>query len=267
MQLGSCPECTMSTTCSCFGSVRFGYGTNWTTWRSVSGTIQCIDSVFGDPSPGHGKICQCDQPNEHCTATFAQMVGTDVATGRIDGSSDAALDAECCALCFANAECSFWVRVSGNEGPKTCWLKTNAGAQSAQMDRRGGWKQALVVNFASATPPTLPSLVQPSSRAPTVVLQRKFSAEFGMRMGINFGFVVGAVLAALVLVTMVSVGSLALSARRVSHGSMARHLFVPPRSTCRNRYAELRSVPEETELLGDDDELEDPRRALWQPME
>lgn len=55
-----CLECTFSRTCTCEGEVRFGYGSQWTSWVSASGPIECNASFFhADPFPGHGKLCQC----------------------------------------------------------------------------------------------------------------------------------------------------------------------------------------------------------------
>lgn len=45
--------------CACNGYVRFGYGSNWTQWSPVTGSVHCKTSQFGDPIPGQGKVCQC----------------------------------------------------------------------------------------------------------------------------------------------------------------------------------------------------------------
>lgn len=54
-----CELCTTGPQCYCSGFARYGYGDQWTAWRAVSGSVECTSSVFGDPYPGHGKICQC----------------------------------------------------------------------------------------------------------------------------------------------------------------------------------------------------------------
>jgi len=55
----NCSECTMSDQCTCYGDVRFGYGTVFTPWQPVTGNIRCDASTFGDPTPGQGKVCEC----------------------------------------------------------------------------------------------------------------------------------------------------------------------------------------------------------------
>jgi len=49
----------MSDQCTCYGDVRFGYGTVFTPWQPVTGNIRCDASTFGDPTPGQGKVCEC----------------------------------------------------------------------------------------------------------------------------------------------------------------------------------------------------------------
>jgi len=46
-------------TCACNGTVKFGVGNKWSQPQRISGSIQCSDSVFGDPSPGVAKTCVC----------------------------------------------------------------------------------------------------------------------------------------------------------------------------------------------------------------
>merc|ERR1712232_1489521 len=58
---GTFASCTSSRNCNCNGRVRMGYGNRWTSWRDVSGSIQCTNGAFGgDPAPGQAKECQCD---------------------------------------------------------------------------------------------------------------------------------------------------------------------------------------------------------------
>merc|ERR1719182_118744 len=58
---GTFASCTSSRNCNCNGQVRMGYGNRWTSWRDVSGSIQCTNGAFGgDPAPGQAKECVCD---------------------------------------------------------------------------------------------------------------------------------------------------------------------------------------------------------------
>ena len=45
--------------CACTGTVKFGAGSKWSPPKRVSGSIQCSDTVFGDPDPGVRKTCVC----------------------------------------------------------------------------------------------------------------------------------------------------------------------------------------------------------------
>jgi len=63
-----CAECTMNRTCTCDGFVRFGYGSKWSQWQNVSGSVSCDSSAFGDPYPRHGKVCMC-MPRVYTCAT------------------------------------------------------------------------------------------------------------------------------------------------------------------------------------------------------
>eukprot|EP00933_Yihiella_yeosuensis_P052061 TRINITY_DN50049_c0_g1_i1.p1 TRINITY_DN50049_c0_g1~~TRINITY_DN50049_c0_g1_i1.p1 ORF type:complete len:789 (+),score=65.65 TRINITY_DN50049_c0_g1_i1:240-2369(+) len=48
--------------CQCTGLVRYGIGSQFSSWKKVSGSIDCTNGVFGDPAPGMGgKACQCSQ--------------------------------------------------------------------------------------------------------------------------------------------------------------------------------------------------------------
>lgn len=67
------PDCTMEKQCSCVGYVRLGYGGTWSSWKDVSGSIDCTNSVFGgDPVPGQAKECQCKK--YECTCENGQKV-------------------------------------------------------------------------------------------------------------------------------------------------------------------------------------------------
>lgn len=74
---GGCAECTMSAACRCNGFVAFGYGGTWTPWRAVSGAVDCSTTEFGDPYPGHDKVCLCsrrpDKPDEPTAASFRMI--------------------------------------------------------------------------------------------------------------------------------------------------------------------------------------------------
>ncbi|CAE7576418.1 unnamed protein product [Symbiodinium natans] len=50
--------CDLSSTCSCNGIVRYGFADKWLL-REVTGSVQCSNSVFGDPYSGQAKECQC----------------------------------------------------------------------------------------------------------------------------------------------------------------------------------------------------------------
>jgi len=63
-----CAECTMNRTCACDGFARFGYGSKWSEWKNVSGTVSCDSTEFGDPYTGHGKVCMC-MPQVYTCAT------------------------------------------------------------------------------------------------------------------------------------------------------------------------------------------------------
>jgi len=54
-----CPDCNMSPSCACDGYVKFGHGSAWSGWVSVSGGITCDSQAFKDPLPGRDKICMC----------------------------------------------------------------------------------------------------------------------------------------------------------------------------------------------------------------
>ena len=45
--------------CPCNGMVKFGVGNKWSQPKRVNGSIQCNDSIFGDPAPGDLKTCVC----------------------------------------------------------------------------------------------------------------------------------------------------------------------------------------------------------------
>jgi len=47
--------------CPCNGQVRYGFSWDgiFTSWRKVTGSIGCNNSVFGDPIPGKVKACYC----------------------------------------------------------------------------------------------------------------------------------------------------------------------------------------------------------------
>jgi len=86
-----------------------------------------------------------------CTATFSEMDGINVATVRVDGTSDSDLDSACCEQCSARGLCAFWVRESGSSGQKRCWLKRDAGRQTDRSDRRGGYAAKAAKSFCQAT--------------------------------------------------------------------------------------------------------------------
>mmetsp|Transcript_59827 Transcript_59827/g.129629 ORF Transcript_59827/g.129629 Transcript_59827/m.129629 type:complete len:798 (-) Transcript_59827:211-2604(-) len=50
-------DCMEGSICNCYGLMRFGFGFNWSAWQQ--GPAECSVTGFGDPLPGHSKICQC----------------------------------------------------------------------------------------------------------------------------------------------------------------------------------------------------------------
>lgn len=58
-QANQCPECTMSSDCECSGMVKFGYGSDWSKWKRVSGKIECTSAAFGATSSTQGRLCLC----------------------------------------------------------------------------------------------------------------------------------------------------------------------------------------------------------------
>jgi len=45
--------------CACHGEVQYGANGRFSEWRAVSGSVNCGNSVFGDPIPGVVKACYC----------------------------------------------------------------------------------------------------------------------------------------------------------------------------------------------------------------
>jgi len=105
---GTFASCTSSRNCNCNGQVRMGYGNRWTSWRDVSGSIQCTNGAFGgDPAPGQAKECQCAGGFEllrsgscpankqvsraECLAA-AQAVGADSGKTSLDGGNNGGLN-------------------------------------------------------------------------------------------------------------------------------------------------------------------------------
>jgi len=105
---GTFASCTSDRNCNCNGQVRMGYGNRWTSWRDVSGSIQCTNGAFGgDPAPGQAKECQCAAGFEllrsgscpankqvsrsECLAA-AQAVGADSGKTSLDGGETGGLN-------------------------------------------------------------------------------------------------------------------------------------------------------------------------------
>ena len=45
--------------------MRYGAAPKWSRWRKMrrgEDAVQCGNDIFGDPSPGVGKQCQCELP-------------------------------------------------------------------------------------------------------------------------------------------------------------------------------------------------------------
>ena len=47
--------------CICTGSVKYGAQGKWSSYKPSTSSIRCVNSVFGDPYPGVGKACYCNQ--------------------------------------------------------------------------------------------------------------------------------------------------------------------------------------------------------------
>lgn len=103
---------------------------------ACSGCPMCTNTEAPTPTPTPAPT------PEACKATFTgqDLAGADVTSVRIQGTSDAQLDAACCDACEGNSQCTFWVRSSGNTGPATCWLKKYPGRYFPNAGRRGGMK-------------------------------------------------------------------------------------------------------------------------------
>jgi len=97
------------------------------------------------------KLAQAATKQVSCGgATFHDLVGTEVASTTITGDSTLGLDNTCCEACSSNAECEFWVRESGTEGVKTCWLMMQPqGTPHEMKNRRGGFKADPIAEYTS----------------------------------------------------------------------------------------------------------------------
>merc|ERR1712039_532780 len=55
------PYSKLSTEGVCYGKVRMGYGSTWTSWRQTWGQFSCSNRFFGrDPVRGQAKECICE---------------------------------------------------------------------------------------------------------------------------------------------------------------------------------------------------------------
>lgn len=80
---GGFANCTQSRTCACDGEARLGFGTKWTKWKPVAGTIECSNEAFNeDPFFGQAKECQC---RKACPAAI-QVGGVDKEQGKRAGA-------------------------------------------------------------------------------------------------------------------------------------------------------------------------------------
>merc|ERR1719296_737211 len=63
------PTCTLLSTGQCIGRARFGKDDKWTSWKSVTGQLECTREFFDnqDPYPNMAKECQCDDGQAHPT--------------------------------------------------------------------------------------------------------------------------------------------------------------------------------------------------------
>ena len=105
-------------TCFCPGSVRFGHKetSRWSIPHNVAGSIQCSNSIFGDPAYGAAKTCEC---NAHHTPTLQAVsnIGRDSCTSSAPcsvckGDCDSDNDCQGSLKCFQR---------NGNDpGPQGC---------------------------------------------------------------------------------------------------------------------------------------------------
>jgi len=99
------------------------------------------ETVRTNKRGGWNKICG-DPNNPKCGAVFQEIHSSQVAVFRVCGRTDAQLDAECCKKCKDNNLCEKWVRETGKEGWRWCWLRRAGNNQRrAHNTRRGGWKE------------------------------------------------------------------------------------------------------------------------------
>jgi hypothetical protein len=85
---GTFASCTSDRNCNCNGYVRMGYGNRWTSWRDVSGSIQCTNGAFGgDPAPGQAKECVCNAAPE-VNFIGAHATGLGLCEGDCDDDND-----------------------------------------------------------------------------------------------------------------------------------------------------------------------------------
>ena len=82
-----------------------------------------------------------------CGATMLQEIaGTTVSTVAWLGETEAARDASCCAQCYANPACMFWVRPV-SAGSPLCYLRSNP---AGQPPAAGAQYPPMVASFRSA---------------------------------------------------------------------------------------------------------------------
>jgi hypothetical protein len=74
--------CTMPTSASCHGEVRYGYGNKWIT-KNMDGQFQCSNGVFTDPSYGQAKECQCKTPTTVAATTTTTLSAEEIEAQQI----------------------------------------------------------------------------------------------------------------------------------------------------------------------------------------
>jgi len=100
------------------------------------------ETVRTNKRGGWNRLCG-NPANPACQAVFQEIHSSQVEAIRVCGKTDAQLDAECCAKCKGNNLCEKWVRETGKEGWRWCWLRRAGNNQlRAHGSRRGGWKDA-----------------------------------------------------------------------------------------------------------------------------
>jgi len=117
-------------------------------WGNYGNRVCYLRKNGGGPSwswtkrGGWNKICG-DHRAPKAFATFQEMAGILVATERVCGLNNTAIDTQCAFKCISNSLCDYWVRDKNKDGFTTCWLRkfNTKPTKSANANRRGGYRQ------------------------------------------------------------------------------------------------------------------------------